>query len=154
MQVATAQQLAESLLSETRDEIKWADAKAMRCLQAVGSGGFAVLVLLSGSEAQDWRFWSGGAGWALAVLCLGAAIAPRLSHGAPAETVAFFGHVARLRRPSRVQQCIEAAAEDGLPRTVGQLCATSRIAVAKYQLIRIALLLTTAAGILIAFSLL
>jgi pycsar effector protein len=154
MQVATTQQLAEILLAETREEIKKADAKAMRCLQAIGSGGLAVLVLLPDHPgSHDWRFWSGATGWALAMLFLGGAIAPRLHGGGPVETVTFFGHVARLGRPDRVRQCIEAAADDGLSRVVAQLWASSRIAMAKYQLIRIALLLTISAAILIAVSL-
>ena len=153
MQVDTAQQLAEILLAETRKEISRADAKAMRCLQAVGSGGLAVLVLLPDPGGHDWWFWSGATGWALAMLCLGGAIAPRLLGGGPVETVTFFGHVARLGRPARVRQCIEAAADDGLSRVVAQLCAGSRIAMAKYQLIRIAVLLTISGAILIAGSL-
>jgi hypothetical protein len=57
MSVRNAQQRAQRLLAETRDEVRRADAKAMNCLQAVGAGGFAVLALLSGAETRDWRWW-------------------------------------------------------------------------------------------------
>ncbi|GLY05518.1 Pycsar system effector family protein [Actinoplanes sp. NBRC 101535] len=153
MSVVTSQQLAEKLLTETRDEIRRADTKATDCLQIIGGGGFTLLITLPGNTSDDWRWWAAGTAWTLAMLCLAAAVTPRLHNAGPAERVTYFGHVARLRRPARVQRCIEEAAADTLPGVIAQLCASSRIALVKFQLIRIAIVLTAGSVALIATSL-
>ena len=153
MSVQTPLQIAERLLAETREELRRADAKAMSCLQGVGGGGFAVITVSAVPAAHDWLWWAGCAGWAVSLICLASAVAPRLGGGGPAEVATFFGHIVRLRSPARVQRCIEVASTDALPGLVVQLCASSRIAMAKYRLIRIATYTAVGSAVLLGASL-
>lgn len=154
MSVDRAQELAEKLLAETREEVKRADAKAMSCLQAIGGGGFAVLLLTSGTRPGDRLWWAGAAVWVVALLCLAGAIAPRLRGGEPTGAITYFGHVVRLGQPARVLERIEAAAPGDLIGTVAQLCASSQIAMAKFRLIRAAVICAIGAAALVGVGLL
>jgi len=153
--------LAERLVSETRDEVRRADAKAAQWGAAFGAG--AVAVLASWQAGMPWPGEHGGpvawlvrgaCGFAVAaVVALTLALIPRTGGGADPRHLAYFGHVHRIGDPDFVRQYLADSAVDTLPALVTQLCWLSRLAVIKYRYARLGILCGAAAGVLVLIAL-
>lgn len=160
---APAQELAEparsllaDLLREGREEVVRADTKASTLF---GLLGVAFGVVLAGLIAGTWSpadlrapaqllFWAGAIGAGAAMVLLGSAIWPRITHLEDREEVAYFGHVAAYPRREQFKQALMRQAErDPDARAVDQVHAISRLAMRKYRLIQLAIVaLAVAAG--------
>jgi hypothetical protein len=141
--------LAERLLSESREELVRADAKA-----ATLFGVFAIAfgVVLAGVIAGDWApseladsaevvWWIGAASAALAVAAVSAAVWPRLDSESATGRVTYFGHVVAYRTRDSLVEALERQATHDLDRPVEQLEAISAIVMEKYVWIQRALVL-------------
>jgi len=137
---------ATSLLSNAREEIDRADAKASILLAASGVASGALLAgLIAGSwtplrlqAAVQWAWWLGLAESAIAICCLALAVYPRERKRDPgiAGTVAYYGDV--LAYPTNVQlvAALHRSAEANIDRIADQLRNISSIVSHKYRLIR------------------
>ncbi|MER7166192.1 Pycsar system effector family protein [Micromonospora sp. NPDC000207] len=154
--------LAERLLSEVRDELRRADARATQWLTMFGGGLLALLTLLTGTDwsleqlalGRLWLWWSGCAAATLALTALVMVLVPRTGGPPDARQVAYFGHVARLRDPDIVGRHVASAARNSLPGLIAELCWLSQLAMTKYRWIRIGTVLTAFSVASIAASLL
>ncbi|WP_067498392.1 Pycsar system effector family protein [Actinoplanes sp. TFC3] len=133
--------LIERLVTDTRDELRRADAKAAQWLAALGA---AMTAMLASWAARGSTPWQGGAlpAWTasfgttaavVAVVALVLVLFPRTSGSGDLRHVAYFGHVSRIGDPDRVRELVEQAAQDAMPGMVTELCWLSRIAVLKYR---------------------
>jgi hypothetical protein len=153
--------LTERLVSETRDEVRRADAKAAQWVAAISAGAVAVLASWTTAPPEPWRSgglvaWlvSGACGCAVvAVVMLTLALVPRTGGGADPRHLAYFGHVHRIGDPDAVRQYLAEGAVDTLPALVTQLCWLSRLAVIKYRYARLGALSGGLAGVLVLLSL-
>ncbi|SCG67975.1 Pycsar system effector family protein [Micromonospora coxensis] len=158
----TAVRLTERLLSEARDELRRADAKASQWLTMLGGVSLALLTVFVGASwsprdlngAAAWAWWSGCACAAAALLSFALALLPRTAGSPELRHVAYFGHVHRLRDPALVRRYVERAARDSMPGLVSQLCWISRLVMTKYRWTRAGTVLTTLAAALVALGLL
>jgi hypothetical protein len=149
--------LTERLLTETRDELRRADAKAAQWLSMLGAGAIGVVALWNSAPAPPWpvgssAFWPAltGCGFAVpAAISFALALVPRIGGAPDQREVAYFGHVYRIGDPVLLRRHIEEAAGDSLHGMVGQLHHLSRLAVLKYRCIRIGTGSGTAAAILL-----
>jgi hypothetical protein len=159
---ASPVRLTERLLSETREEIRRADARASHWLAMLGSALLALLTAVVGQSwtparlagADRWLWWSGCVCAAVALLALVLALLPRVWGDRDTDHVSYFGHVHRLRDPAVVRDYLERNAADSMPGLVAQLCQLSRLAVTKYRYTRIGTIFGTLAATLVAVSLL
>lgn len=159
---APAVRLTERLLSETREEVRRADARATQWVAAISAGTVTIFASWTADRAMPWQ--DAGASTALvvtaaicataALLALALALLPRTIGGEDARHVAYFGHINRIKDPRIVRRHLEEAAADTMPALVTQLCWLSRLAVIKYRYIRIGTLLGASAGVLILLTLL
>lgn len=154
---------AADLLAAAREEVRQADAKASLLLAGAGVALGAVLsAALAGrvyakpvADVVAWLWWAGLCTAVAGVILLGWAVYPRTRRisAAPSHLVAYFGDVVDQPR---------ATLEDRIVRTlrspaasvVDQLYEVAQIAAVKYALIRRALCLFGAAGILYTAALL
>jgi pycsar effector protein len=137
---------ATSLLSNAREEIDRADAKASILLAASGVASGALLAgLIAGSwtplklqAAVQWAWWLGLAESATAIWCLALAVYPRERKSDPgiAGTVAYYGDI--LAYPTNVQlvAALHRSADANIDRIADQLRNISSIVSHKYRLIR------------------
>lgn len=151
---------ARQLLAETREEVSRADAKASLLFSAFGVVTSAVAAVL---VADDWSpfdlnnciewLWWFGAGLALiALLLLGWAVLPRITHVDHRERLFFFGHVAEYEDFERFSKAFDAAATTSWERTVDQIFVESKIAKRKYVLTRRSMLTFFVAGLALGGS--
>ncbi|MBA3726366.1 MAG: hypothetical protein H0W86_07905 [Armatimonadetes bacterium] len=135
--------LAQTLLSETREELTRADGKASLMLAALGIGLSAIL---SAILAGDWSpfklhrpyelLWWLGSGWAgasLLSLCL--AIFPKLRHKADEPGITYFGDVAKLGTVADLRAGLKKSETDPRERTLVQLHVLARLVNRKYRFI-------------------
>ncbi len=151
-------ELARRLLTETREEISRADAKASVLLGMVSAVGGALIGVLAG---QQWwpgqlsapsrvLWWVGCAGWAAALVLLLAAVVPRnvRSPWRPGMPLSYFGDVRRTGGGAALREALREAAADPLPSLMAVLTVTSRIAVVKHRCVHTGVLCFAAATLL------
>lgn len=166
-----ADDYAKTLLAETREELVHADGKASILFSAGGVivGIVAAALLSEGWEPSNLDSWAEALWWAgtglvlVGLLCLGAAVLPRIRAGGwfirnpfsqqparttPRRTAAhYFGDLAPLTTLKSARQAVVAGAEAGLDRTVEQAWVLSKIVLTKYRLTQVALSLYGIGGI-------
>jgi Family of unknown function (DUF5706) len=146
------------LLTESREELARADAKASTLLAALGVAiGVIAAALLAGDWSPDrldrgyqivWWFGLGFTGAGSLALCL--AVWPRIRHRLPGRSATYFDEIALLGSVDKVKAALEST--DAAGRTLTQLVAVSRIARRKYVLIRWAMCLLGIAVVLVLFA--
>jgi hypothetical protein len=137
------------LLAETREEVARADAKASLLFSAFGVVTSAVAAILVADDWSpfdlhngiEWVWWLGAAVAGAALLLLGMAVVPRISHGSSKENLYFFAHVAEHATLRELDQQLAVASLDSWKRTVDQLWTVSRVAHRKYVLTRRSMIL-------------
>lgn len=154
---------ARNLLLHSRDELRFADAKASSLFTIISAAiGIAAgaCIALSWSPAQL-SAWAAILSWVVLVLALlsvvmtGAAIYPRTGPGPgvsrPTDHVIYFGDVARYSSVETLQAALDRSAGDEY-RLIGQeLLAVSKIAAVKYRLLAASLwLLLLDSGVALA----
>ncbi|MBQ1070425.1 Pycsar system effector family protein, partial [Micromonospora sp. D75] len=157
-----ATRLTERLLTEAREELRRADAKATQWLGLFGGALLALATGLVGASWSPhrltgtavWTWWTGCLAAALALAAVMMALLPRTGGDPELRLVAYFGHVHRLRDPEEVRRHVERAAHDTMPSLISQLCWISRLAMTKYRWTRAGTVLAMFAAALIAVSLL
>ncbi|MDE8647613.1 DUF5706 domain-containing protein [Rhodococcus qingshengii] len=150
----------QSMLAEARAEVAQADHKASLVLTVLGIGFGAILGgILAGSWKPDQYaapgefIWWLGAGAALAsVLCSALAVWPRFSSHDTSAGIFYWGHVATFDDLPDFVAALDAAPPADVDRTRHQLYRLSRIVRDKYRLVRWAMGLACAAGILFALA--
>jgi pycsar effector protein len=139
--------LLECLLSESREELVRADAKAATLLAAFGLlTGIVLAALFAGNfkpgdlpDAARLSWWLGCTAVGLALLSLGRAIYPTLKHQETEGPITYFGHAAG-KDAAAVETALKRQLAGGRSRTVEQLVVVSDIAWRKYRQIQFALL--------------
>ncbi len=142
---------AALLLKETREEIVRADGKVSIIFGSV----LVVVGLVVGSllSQDDWKpgelacgaevvWWVGVALAAAGIVCLAAAVYPRMKNETTEVMVSYFGHVVAHKTVASLRQALENDAKANTPRTVEQLHTLSGIVQTKYKLLQCALWLT------------
>jgi hypothetical protein len=155
-----ADAVAEQMLDEARAEIAAADKKASILLATLGVGFGAVLGgQLSGTWDPSLLSPCGGAVWwtgvCVAILAVGAAalaVWPRYGSEHQPKKVAYWGHAATFKGSKELRQALKAQNLPSPVRTADQLWHVSRIVRTKYRLVRSALVLGAAAGLLLAIA--
>ncbi|MEV6150539.1 Pycsar system effector family protein [Nonomuraea sp. NPDC052129] len=143
------------LLSEAREELNRADAKAQILLGIVGLGTGAITGgLIAGSwspfslsNAVEWLWWTGAAAALMALICLAGAVYPRISRkrvGKPAS-IAYYGDILQFDSVAEAREAIIGTRTFDLARVCDQLIQVSSIVNRKYRLIRTAFWLALAA---------
>jgi Family of unknown function (DUF5706) len=143
--MSDAEELARRLLSEAREEVARADAKATTLLAGVGVAVGAVLAgLLSGGGVSlttlDRRAqlfsWPAIGAVLIGLGLLVAAVTPRTGVG-QGSPVHYFGDASAFEDIESLEDGIISTAKSGLlRRDVAQLLATSKIVASKYSQIR------------------
>jgi len=142
--------VAKHLLENNREEIGRADGKA----SGIVVGALTIAALAVGSASTHiatasapgrWLVSVGVATWTAAIVMLAIAVFPRVGTQQNTGVATYFGDVRRAS-PSRLRRYIEKAANDRLSWLLVQVSDTSRIVVAKYRCIRIALCLLALGG--------
>lgn len=136
----------EMMLAEARTEVSSADQKASIILAALGIGFGVVLGgLLAGDwtpsdqGAGEWAWWVSAALALLSVVVAAAAVWPRYSKRA-SGVIHYWGDVARLSSAEDLSKELNTTPPIQRQRTLDQLWHLSRIVVAKYTFIRVALI--------------
>lgn len=150
------------MLAEARDDIKQADQKASVLLASLGVGFGAIL---GGQLAAGWSAASAlsAAGqvvwWAGVVLAVSAtasaagAVWPRYrSTDWRVYGVAYWGHVASFSSVETLAAALESQPNDDVGRVTFQLFRISNVVRHKYVLVRLAIGLAAAAGLLLAVA--
>jgi len=152
--------LATEILSEVMVEIDRADQKASVLIAGLG---IAFSIVLSGMLGGGWSpaelgpvgvaLWTVGAlAAAASVVAAALAVWPRLSKGATAGAITYWGQIRGMASPQAVA---DALAERGLQppeRTYQQLLVLSAVAQRKYRSIRQSMVLAGIAGAIIVVS--
>lgn len=164
-----AAEYAYRLLTEIREEIAHADRKASILF---GAGGVVFSVVAAALLGDGWRpsrldtraeiVWWVGVGLVTAgLVCLGAAVYPRIHAGRwffwsrisrrprrhPREAAHYFGDLADCTTLQSAKRAIELGASEGFDRTVEQAWVLSKLVVTKYRLTKAALLLYGVGGV-------
>ena len=137
---------ATSLLTNAREEIDRADAKASILLAASGVVASALLAsLIAGSwtplklqAVVQWAWWLGLAESAIGIWCLAMAVYPRerrRDSGIPG-TVAYYGDIVAYPTTAQLVAALNRSAETNIERIADQLRNVSWIVSHKYMLIR------------------
>jgi hypothetical protein len=137
---------ATSLLSNAREEIGRADAKASILLAASGVVTGALLAgLIAGTwtplrmhVAAQWLWWLGTGEAAVGIWCLAWAVYPRnprRDSGHP-WAVGYYGDVVGFHTTAQLVTALHLSAETNTERVADQLRHVSRIVSRKYRLIR------------------
>ncbi len=137
---------ATSLLSNAREELDRADAKASVLLAASGVAAGALLAgLIAGSWTPlklqvtiQWAWWFGIAEWAIGICCLALAVYPRErknDSGIP-WTVGYYGDVLAYATSAELVVALNRSAETSIERLADQLRHVSWIVDHKYRLLR------------------
>lgn len=135
------------VLTAAREELTRADGKASLLLAGAGVGGGALLAAaLSGgwspnrlSNAIEWLWWLGLLAIAAAVGYLGRAVYPRTAaKGYRPTSVGYFGDV-DAAPAGTLEALLETSAQADRQGAIDQLKQVSRIVVAKYKDIQMAL---------------
>jgi hypothetical protein len=137
---------ATSLLSNAREEIDRADAKASILLAASGVAIGALLAgLIAGSwsplklqAAIQWAWWLGMAESAIGIWCLALAIYPRerKNDTATPSIVVYYGDVLTYSTTAGLVAALNRSAETNIERVADQLRNICWIANKKYRLLR------------------
>jgi MFS family permease len=137
---------ATALLSDVRQEIDRADAKASILLAASGVAAGALLAgLIAGTwtplalqTAIQWVWWVGLAESAAGICCLALAVYPReeKNDSGVSWSVSYYGDVLTHRTTAQLVAALNRSAETNLERIADHLRHVSRIVSHKYQLIR------------------
>jgi hypothetical protein len=138
------EEMADALLTETREELGRADSKAATLMSA---SGVVVSVLLAGAIAGQWTplqlgwwqllWWPGAVTGAAGVIAFAYAVWPRVTHEDPEQKLAYFGHVANYDKVEDLRAALKN--KDSTPamdRTLDQLIVVSKIVTAKYYWVR------------------
>jgi hypothetical protein len=143
---AAACAYATKLLTETREEVNKADAKAQVLLGVAGVGlGAVVGGVIAGSwspfklsNSVEWLWWTGTVTALAALACLAGAVYPRtgISDIKDPKIVAYHGDVMRFDSIQALANALMAASRPDLRRITDQVRRISRIAQRKYRLIR------------------
>ncbi|WP_326824622.1 Pycsar system effector family protein [Streptosporangium sp. NBC_01756] len=134
------------LLSEAREELNRADAKAQVLLGVVGLGLGAIAGgLLAGSWSPfslsnevEWLWWVGSAAALSTLLCLARAVYPRTARRGATDsgTVTYFADVLRFDSAEAVAEALMRSSTLDLARVSDQLRQVSGIVSHKYRLVR------------------
>lgn len=134
------------LLTQAREELNKADAKAQVLLGVVGLGvGAVVGGLLAGSWSPfrlspwiQWAWWLGAASAVAALVCLAGAVYPRTGpdKASDGRGISYFADVRRYHSAQAVADVLRRSPNHDLLRLAGQIKQISRIVTRKYQLIR------------------
>ncbi|MDH2429093.1 Pycsar system effector family protein [Sphaerisporangium sp. TRM90804] len=137
---------AVRLLTETREEVNKADAKAQVLLGVVGIAIGAVAGGLAAgnwspfdlANAVEWLWWAGAVAALASLACLGGAVYPRTGRSdvKDPEIVAYYGDVTRFRTLEALTDALLVASVPDLPRIADQVRRMSGIVDRKYRLIR------------------
>jgi hypothetical protein len=155
---ADEHELAKLLLSESREELTRADSKASLLLAALGIGISAVLgAILAGSWTpfvlgSPWEsFWWAGVTLAgAALVCLGVAVWPKVTHRSGTGGVTYFGEAATFETVAELKAALKRSETDPVERTTRQLHVIAKRADHKYAFIRASLV---AVGLAIGLTL-
>jgi MFS family permease len=158
--MSTLDEYAAKLLTEAREELTRADAKASILFAAFG---VVVAAVLAGLISSDWAptdlaktetviFWIGTALAVLAFVALSYTLWPRIEHKELKEAVSYYGHVRAYRKEDRV--ALRKALERGSlsDRAIDQLVVISDIVWSKFIGIRWAIVLFGAGAVLCAVA--
>lgn len=136
---------AAVLLTEAREELNRADAKASFAFAGVSIGLSAVVAGMIGGdwhpsdltpECAQVAWWAGALGGIAAVVFLAAAVYPRTVHSHKAGTaIRFFGHAAEMKSVDALRAALERDASLDA-RAFDQLWEVSRIVKKKYTHLR------------------
>jgi hypothetical protein len=132
------------LLSEAREELNRADAKAQVLLGIVGIGLGAVAGgLLAGSwspfalsNAVEWLWWAGAAAALASVVMLAGAVYPRLDRRKVCGAAMYYADILHFDSPATVASALMRSSALDLERVADQLYRVSHIVGQKYRLIR------------------
>lgn len=150
-----------ALLAEARDDVQHADQKASLLLAALGIGFGAVI---GGQLSSSWdssslstlgqfAFWVGVAAAVGSVAACAWAIWPRYVLTDEAEFgVTYWGHVAAYDNLDHLHEAL-AVTFSPQRRTEHQLWRISRLVLAKYRCVRVALIAAAFAGVILFFAL-
>ena len=150
---------ARHFLAEAREELSRAESKAAVLLAAQGVVVGALLAALmtrrwTPFELRDgvveWTWWLGIVCLVFAVVCLAAAVWPKIGSSDSAKRrPAFFGDFARFEDAQKLAAALRMRDEaDALERAANQVLLVSRIVRRKYRFIRASMvLLGTAAAL-------
>jgi hypothetical protein len=149
---------ARQLLAETREEVARADAKASLLFGAFGvvsSAVAAILVTDDWSPFQlpnrvEWMWWIGAALASSALLLLGGAVIPRMTHVEQAGRLYYFGHIAEFDDFDKFRAEFDVASTNMWERMLDQIWVESRIAKRKYVLTRWSMIAFFSAVVLLA----
>ncbi|MFF3664564.1 Pycsar system effector family protein [Microtetraspora malaysiensis] len=133
----------ERMLTEAREELNRADAKAQVLLGVAGIGIGAVTGgLLAGSWSPlrlhtglQWVWWAGAACALAALVCLAGAVYPRITRRAPGPP-RYFGDIRGRGSAREIADALRDRANDDLTRVAEQIRAVSAIVLRKYLLIK------------------
>lgn len=165
-----ADEYAYQLLTEIREEIAHADRKASILF---GAGGVVFSVVAAALLGDGWRpsrlatwpeivWWIGAGLVAAGLVCLGAAVYPRIQAGRwffwsrisrrpprrqPRKAAHYFGDLADYTTLQSAKRAIELGASESFDRTVEQAWVLSKLVVTKYRLTKAALLLYGVGGV-------
>jgi hypothetical protein len=148
--------LAKSLLSEAREEVTRADAKASTVL---AGAGVMLSVVFTGLMTGPWSpsslglpfaglFWIGIASALVGVALVGASIFPRTGNSSRHGCITYFGHAVGCDSIEELHSRLERTVADHMDRDEEQLYVISRIVDRKYRLMQWALVLFLVALIL------
>ncbi len=163
-----ADDFADKLLAEAREEIAHADGKASILF---GAGGVVFGVVATDLLGDGWRpselgawaevvWWVGAGLGTIGLVSLGAAVYPRITasrwffwsrrsrrtHRQPRAAAHYFGELAEHTNVRDARRAVEAGAKDGINRTVEQAWILSKLVVTKYRLTKAALVLYAVGG--------
>jgi hypothetical protein len=146
MQGEAEENLAATLLAESREELERADSKAAMLL---ASFSLLVGVVIAGVLAGDFNpsalecagepiWWAGCAAVGASLVALARAIYPTLRHGEAEGPVTYFGHAAG-KDAAAIEAALKRQLASGHSRTVEQLTVVSATAWRKYRFVQAAL---------------
>lgn len=153
------------ILSETREELARAEGKAALLLAAIGVVTGALLAALMGDRwspfdirnSMEWAWWLGALCLAGSIGHLTAAIFPRTKADRPADQPpSYFADFAGYETPRKLGEALRYRdRSEAYDRAAGQLHAVSKIVLRKYELVKRAIvLLSAAAGLCLGAALL
>lgn len=148
--------LTTRLLSEAREEVTRADAKAATIL---AGAGVMLSVVFTGLMTGPWSptalglpattvFWVGVATAWVGVVLVGASVFPRIGNSPRHGCITYFGHAVDCESLVDLHERLERTVADRMDRDEEQLFVISRIVQRKYRLMQWALALFLAALIL------